>query len=239
MANWGFWEWLTYGCIAVAAIILALDAAVKQSPDLNTRFGANLANRTWAFTPFALILVSAVVIAIRHIPPSHETPIVPPLVPAQHVDGGQRQSAVPITPPPIIDVGGLANSERARQLHVMNNDDLASEAQAIAIQITDLRRKYSNQQVELNFNTRLSAIVRVKKKADLERGLDSEFRSRFANDTLLLQSELSKRAAAMGIELYDIGAIKITQTPLSDNTIGWIGTYLDNWALQLKNPPKR
>src|ERR1051326_2241480 len=64
MVGWGFWEWLAYAGIAIAAIMLALDAGVKQSPDLNLRFAWLLANRVWAFTPFVLILVSAVAIAI-------------------------------------------------------------------------------------------------------------------------------------------------------------------------------
>ena len=52
--------------------MLALDAAVKQSPDLNARYGKMIAGRAWAFTPFSLLLISAIVIASQHFK-SHPT----------------------------------------------------------------------------------------------------------------------------------------------------------------------
>src|SRR5258707_661452 len=67
MGEWGFWEWLGYATISVAALMIALDQGIKQSPDLNARFGRLLATRLWAFTPFTLILVSGIIIAARHL----------------------------------------------------------------------------------------------------------------------------------------------------------------------------
>jgi hypothetical protein len=66
MQSWGFWEWLTYSSIGVAAVILAADAALKGSPDVARSMSGLLSNRIWGFAPLALISLSAVLILAAH-----------------------------------------------------------------------------------------------------------------------------------------------------------------------------
>ena len=56
MVAWGFWEWLTYGCIAIAALMIALDQGVRQSSTAREFLGSIVQSSLWAFTPFVLIL---------------------------------------------------------------------------------------------------------------------------------------------------------------------------------------
>jgi hypothetical protein len=133
MAEWGFWEWLTYGCIGIAALMLALDAAVKQSPDLNARFGRLLASRLWAFTPFALILVSAVVIAVQHLShPKSDTSTAAPVETAhpQQKEGlsdiSVKAAAGPLKPRKRIFVGF-----GPKYLMEMDRKNTAAESEAI------------------------------------------------------------------------------------------------------------
>jgi hypothetical protein len=68
MRDWGFWEWLTYLCIVIAALTIAFDQGLKLSK-ARERFAALIESTNWAVAPFILILVSAVGIVRRHIPP--------------------------------------------------------------------------------------------------------------------------------------------------------------------------
>jgi hypothetical protein len=67
MAHWGFWEWLTYSCIGIAAVVLAADQAIKGSPELIVRFSGLLKAPTWNYAPLALIIVSGVVLVGQQI----------------------------------------------------------------------------------------------------------------------------------------------------------------------------
>jgi hypothetical protein len=62
MSHWGFWEWLTYSCIAIAALVLAFDQAIKGSPELIARFSSLLNARTWSYAPLALICLSGLLL---------------------------------------------------------------------------------------------------------------------------------------------------------------------------------
>jgi hypothetical protein len=67
MSYWGFWEWLTYSCIAIAAVVLALDQAIKGSPELIVRFSTLLKARTWSYAPLALIGLSGLLLVGQHV----------------------------------------------------------------------------------------------------------------------------------------------------------------------------
>ena len=68
MRDWGFWEWLTYLCIVIAALTIAFDQGLKLSK-ARERFAALVESTNWAVAPLILVLVSAVMIVERHIPP--------------------------------------------------------------------------------------------------------------------------------------------------------------------------
>jgi hypothetical protein len=62
MSHWGFWEWLGYSTLWVAAIILAFDGGLKMTPEIPTKVPAVsrfLRRRFWAFAPLALLILSA------------------------------------------------------------------------------------------------------------------------------------------------------------------------------------
>lgn len=62
MSNWGFWEWLTYSCIGVAALALASDQAIKGSPEMTKQFSSLLSAPIWNYAPLVLIAVSGILI---------------------------------------------------------------------------------------------------------------------------------------------------------------------------------
>jgi len=65
MHDWGFWEWLTYAGIALAAVALAADQAIKGSPNLRKRLKGLLERPLWSYSPLGLIGLSAVLIVLQ------------------------------------------------------------------------------------------------------------------------------------------------------------------------------
>lgn len=55
MPGWSFWEWLTYACIGIAALVIAFDQGVKLSK-ARERFATLIGSPIWAFAPIALFL---------------------------------------------------------------------------------------------------------------------------------------------------------------------------------------
>lgn len=70
MSYWGFWEWLTYVCIGIAALVLATDQAVKGSPTMIAHFSGLLKSPYWNYAPLVLIAISALLIL------GHQTGII-------------------------------------------------------------------------------------------------------------------------------------------------------------------
>lgn len=62
MRDWGFWEWLTYACIALAAVALAADQAIKGSTELRKRLAGLLHRPLWNYAPLVLIGISALLV---------------------------------------------------------------------------------------------------------------------------------------------------------------------------------
>lgn len=67
MSTWSFWDWLTYGCIAVAAIVLALDQAIKGSPRLLGDLSGLLATPSWNYAPLAFMGLSGVIMLLKQL----------------------------------------------------------------------------------------------------------------------------------------------------------------------------
>lgn len=65
MAGWTFWEWVAYGGLLVAAIILAADAGIKIEPELMQTLPAWLFSPYFAFSPLVLIIMSSVILAVK------------------------------------------------------------------------------------------------------------------------------------------------------------------------------
>lgn len=67
MANWGFWEWLTYISIGLAAAVLALDAAVKGTSNLLPSWRFILDSQIWRFAPIILLVISGMLICFQRV----------------------------------------------------------------------------------------------------------------------------------------------------------------------------
>ena len=67
MSSWSFWDWLTYTCIAIAALILALDQAIKGSPLLLGNLSGILAKPSWNYAPLGLIGLSGVLLLLKQL----------------------------------------------------------------------------------------------------------------------------------------------------------------------------
>src|SRR5438046_6834540 len=63
MGKWDFWGWLTYSCVFVAAVILALDTGLKGSATMaDLPF---LHSTPWDFAPLVLMTVSGLLLLAR------------------------------------------------------------------------------------------------------------------------------------------------------------------------------
>jgi hypothetical protein len=66
MRHWGFWDWVGYFCLLVAAVIMAADTGFKLSPDLAAHLPHFIEGPFWGFAPVGLVLLGTVVLLIRH-----------------------------------------------------------------------------------------------------------------------------------------------------------------------------
>src|SRR6266853_3103003 len=65
MKNWKFWDWIGYGALAVAAFVMAFDAALRNAPALTKLLPGLAESNLWAFTPGMLVIVATVVLMFR------------------------------------------------------------------------------------------------------------------------------------------------------------------------------
>jgi hypothetical protein len=65
--KWGFWEWLSYTCIAIAAIILAVDQAVKGSSTTTSYLTGIAGGPIWNYAPAFLVGLSAILIVAQRL----------------------------------------------------------------------------------------------------------------------------------------------------------------------------
>ena len=56
--NWGLWEWIAAASVFLAALIVALDAGLKDAPALAAEMPALLRSSIWPYTPLALLLIA-------------------------------------------------------------------------------------------------------------------------------------------------------------------------------------
>jgi hypothetical protein len=65
MSKWGFWDWVAYTVIFIAAAMLAADTGFKSSPTLMERIPTFFQSTWWGFTPLALVLAATVILLLR------------------------------------------------------------------------------------------------------------------------------------------------------------------------------
>jgi hypothetical protein len=65
MARWGFWDWVAYVCLGVAAFGLAGDAALKDHPQLFQHVPAFFLRPFWGYVPIILFALGSAILAVR------------------------------------------------------------------------------------------------------------------------------------------------------------------------------
>lgn len=65
--HWGFFEWLTYGLIAIAAIVSAADLALKHAPMIANHIPVVIRGPIFGLLPFVALLGSAILIGLNQL----------------------------------------------------------------------------------------------------------------------------------------------------------------------------
>lgn len=69
MRSWKFWDWTSYGALAVATFMTAFDSALKNSSALAKLLPGLSENALWAFTPATLVVAASAVLIFRGMHP--------------------------------------------------------------------------------------------------------------------------------------------------------------------------
>jgi hypothetical protein len=64
MSSWSGWDWISYGCLGLAAFGLAFGSLGKESPEMFSGL-AFLSSPRWAFAPAALFAAATVIFLVR------------------------------------------------------------------------------------------------------------------------------------------------------------------------------
>jgi len=64
MRNWRFWDWLAYTGVFVAAVILAADTGMRQSPEFQKYVGF-MHSAWWGFAPLILLVGATAILIAR------------------------------------------------------------------------------------------------------------------------------------------------------------------------------
>ncbi|SRR6266852_1998926 len=65
MRKLGFWEILTLGCIAVAAVITAADEALQHAPAVRSKIPEFIKGGLWSFIPLFLVLTAGIILVLK------------------------------------------------------------------------------------------------------------------------------------------------------------------------------
>jgi hypothetical protein len=65
MRHWGFWEWVAYGCLLVAALIMAAETGFKTEPEVMAHLPSFFESSLWGFSPAMLVVFATVVLFLR------------------------------------------------------------------------------------------------------------------------------------------------------------------------------
>jgi hypothetical protein len=78
MNKWGFWDWIAYGCLFTAALILAADQGLKGAPEVAAHLPNVLGRGLWSFAPLIFLLMATGIFLIRELgPPRVQAPSQP------------------------------------------------------------------------------------------------------------------------------------------------------------------
>jgi hypothetical protein len=64
MRDWGFWDWVAYATLFIAALIIAAETGVRLAPELQEYFGF-MRSAAWGFAPLILVVAGTVILISR------------------------------------------------------------------------------------------------------------------------------------------------------------------------------
>jgi hypothetical protein len=114
MPGWGFWEWLAYICIFVAALMLAADTGMKSSDRFTAISTALRSSAWWNMAPLLMLCISAAVVLAYQVGVIAPLPSPAPIVsssPASSSDASGIRTLHPDQKERMRPLLGLAASE--------------------------------------------------------------------------------------------------------------------------------
>lgn len=69
MSHWTAWDWITYGCLGIAAFGLALGSLLKEYPSMVSWMPEIFSSPKWAFVPALLFVVATIIFLVRTFAP--------------------------------------------------------------------------------------------------------------------------------------------------------------------------
>ncbi len=100
MSRWGFWDWVGYACLGVAAFGLAAGAAMRDQPNLWAKLPDFLTDSRWGYVPAILFALGTFILAVEYVAPLFKRS--PP--PIQQVKEDEKKPEVGIRTRVVIDV---------------------------------------------------------------------------------------------------------------------------------------
>jgi hypothetical protein len=87
MRHWTFWEWVAYGALFIAAMVVAADTGVRISPELAVHLPPFIHGVIWGTAPLAFVLLATTILVLREFffkkHPSTTTPLTPQAIPTR------------------------------------------------------------------------------------------------------------------------------------------------------------
>jgi hypothetical protein len=67
MSTWSAWDWIGYGCLAIAAFGVAISAVLKEHPDIVERLPNLFSGGIWSFVPAFMLVVGTIIFIVKHV----------------------------------------------------------------------------------------------------------------------------------------------------------------------------
>jgi hypothetical protein len=226
MATWGFWEWLTYGCIAIAALMMAVDQGAQRSGSARIFLAPLIQSALWAFAPFALILLSAVLI-LGHVLFSSVPDTKPVLVASAPVPDARP---TPVSPAPVpdakptpvapVNISAQSTLTEPIDLNEQTNQDIRQYAYTVKQRLDGFVNQYYRDVAALSGSEEQIASARLA----LDEKLNRDFRQQY-------EAKVSHLARRLKIDnrrdmSFSLGLINAAR-------IGYVGYLLVDTANQL------
>jgi hypothetical protein len=225
MATWGFWEWLTYGCIAIAALMMAVDQGAQRSGSARKFLAPLIQSAWWAFAPFALILLSAVLIlghvlfssvpdtkpasvASAPIPDAKPTPVAPAPVP--------DAKPTPVAPAPV-NILAQSTLTEPIELNEQTNQDIRQYAYTVKQHLDYFVSQYYHDVGTLTGPEEQIASARLA----LDEKLNRDFRQQYETKVIRLANRLKIDSRDMSFSPGLISAVRI-------GAVGYLLVYSAN-----------